>query len=165
MAPERVFYISSFAKAVAPGLRMGFVRAPDPLAAEQVAAAVGLSTRMAPTLYVELACQWMNDGTLGRIVTAHRAELEHRVQIARHTLQQYELQSSRFGPHLWLRLPPKQRESEVVRATAAAGVNVVASQEFSIRGQSCHALRITVTAPRTHEELHRGLCLLRNVIR
>lgn len=164
MAPECVFHFSSFAKAVAPGLRMGFVRAPDPAAAQQVASAVGLSTRMAPPLYAEIACQWIVDGTLQRVVKANRAELEERIRIARNALQHLKLRAARFGPHLWLQLPATRSETEVIRSTADAGVAIVPSSEFSMRSTSHQAIRITVTAPRTREELSRGLELLRDVI-
>ncbi|MGE0802154.1 MAG: PLP-dependent aminotransferase family protein [Lautropia sp.] len=164
MAPERVFHFSSFAKAVAPGLRMGFACAPDPELADRVSSAVGLSTRMAPPLDAELACQWLADGTLERVVNANRTELAARVALARRVLDRFALRSGRFGPHLWLSLPPGLDEDTAVRSAAAAGVLVLPSREFSIRGTACHALRLTLTAPRTREALGRGLERLRDAI-
>lgn len=165
MAPERVYYVSSFAKSVAPGLRMGFVRAPDRASADAVASAIGLSTRMAPPLYAELACQWLVDGTLERIVRAHRAELERRVAVARRVLGPLEPRAARFGPHLWLKLPEGRGEASVIDAAARAGVLVLGSAQFSLRGAPCDALRLTLTAPRSQDQLLAGLRLVRDLVR
>lgn len=164
MAPERVFYVSSFAKSVAPGLRMGFVRAPDRMSANSVAAAVGLSTRMAPSLYVDIACAWLADGTLSRIVEAHRAELEQRVLLARRTFRRFDLRSARYGPYVWLRLPAGIDEHAVVAAAAGAGVLVLGSEQFSLRGQVLGALRLTLTPPRSRDELTAALRTVRDTI-
>ncbi len=162
MAPERVYYITSFAKAVAPGLRAGVVRAPDSPAAQRIAAQVGLATRMAPTLYVELACLWIEDGTLERIVTAHRVELERRVELARSVLRPYPVRAGRYGPHLWLPLPRGLAQSDVVRRTGERGVDVLPSAGFCLGGDGTQALRITITAPRDLAQVATGLQAVRD---
>lgn len=164
MAPERVFHLGSFAKSVAPGLRVGFVRAPDPLSAEKVATGIGIGTRMAPTLYAEIVCQWITDGTLDRIVGTQRKELERRVRLVLGECRDFDLRTARFGPHVWLKLPRHCGEEQVVRNALKAGVSVLPSQNFSVRNEAVHALRLAITAPRSHDELMFGLRSLRDAI-
>jgi DNA-binding transcriptional MocR family regulator len=79
LAPERTCHIVTCSKALAVGLRVGYLAAPEPLAPKIQAAAA--ATCLGVTL-VELATRWLTDGTSHEIVAAKRREAELRHQLA-----------------------------------------------------------------------------------
>ena len=60
-APDRCIYLTGVSKAVAPGLRVGFLRAPATLV-PRLGAAVFASTVMAPPFGTEVVGRWLADG-------------------------------------------------------------------------------------------------------
>ena len=62
LAPERTFYVTTFTKTTLPGLRIGYLVAPDRFAAA-VANRHLVSNWMATPMVAEIASKWVEDGT------------------------------------------------------------------------------------------------------
>jgi DNA-binding transcriptional MocR family regulator len=129
-APERTCHIVSGGKAFAPGMRVGYLIAPEPLVPrlqEEVAATGAVA---APSL-VDLATRWIADGTAGRLVDARRREVEVRQQIARATLGGLGWISHPCSSHGWLKLPSPWRVEPFVEEARRRGVAVNPAAAFA----------------------------------
>jgi DNA-binding transcriptional MocR family regulator len=69
IAADRTVLITSTSKSLAPGLRIGYVLAPPSMLAD-IAAAVSLTSWMAPPLMAEIARRWIEDGTARALTRA-----------------------------------------------------------------------------------------------
>ena len=98
-APEQCVYMTGVSKAVAPGLRVGFVRAPEALVS-RLAAAVFASTVMAPAFGTEIVGRWLADGLAARVIAWKRSEFQARATFARQVLGLRD--GAALSPHLWL---------------------------------------------------------------
>src|SRR5215207_407508 len=132
-APDRCIYLTGVSKAVAPGLRVGLLRAPAALV-PRLGAAVFASSVMAPPFGTELVGRWLADGLAERVIAWKRAEFQARTALARQVLGQ-----NGFGPrelppicpHLWLPTAPLGGV-EFVEQARLRGVVVSAGQSFAV---------------------------------
>ena len=86
-APDRCIYLTGVSKAVAPGLRVGLLRAPAALV-PRLGAAVFASSVMAPPFGTELVGRWLADGLAERVIAWKRGEFQARTTLARQILGQ-----------------------------------------------------------------------------
>ena len=77
LAPERTYHISALSKALAPGLRVGYLTCP-PGQAMVMAEAVRTTAWMPAPLPLLVASRWLEDGTANAILKAQLAELRAR---------------------------------------------------------------------------------------
>lgn len=153
LAPERTFYITSFSKCIAPGLRIGYVRAPDEIESERVAAAVGLSTRMATPIMAEIATLWIEDGTARRIIDWQRRELQERNAIAVKALQGHIFATQSAAMHLWLTLENGWNAPEFRDAAERQGILVVPASAYAAGKGAPQAVRVTLGGTRNQKDL------------
>ncbi|ATE65941.1 PLP-dependent aminotransferase family protein [Rhizorhabdus dicambivorans] len=119
-APERCFYINAASKALAPGLRTGYLLVPDDAAMDRVLRLIRARVYSPPALGPMVACQWIEDGSADEIIAETQAEM-----IARHRIAAEKLGTAmpRPGdprcPHLWLPMSELAAERMVARAMRA----------------------------------------------
>lgn len=163
-APDNCYYLASTSKSLAPGLRIGFLMAPERMV-ERLAAGIRASTWVAAPLMAEIAATWIQDGTADAILERKREEAAARVSLARTLLGGLEFQAHPFGYHLWLQLPEPWRSDAFVAQARARGVAVTAAEAFVVgRGSAPHAVRVGLGAARSRTELEKGLRLLVEVL-
>ncbi|MBT5457273.1 MAG: PLP-dependent aminotransferase family protein [Rhodospirillaceae bacterium] len=163
-APERVCLISSVSKAVAPGLRTGFLAAPLPLH-DSLSERIRAFSWMATPLTAEIAARWIEDGTAWRMRDAISRENTARHALVAEILDGVDEPSpAAVSPHLWHRLPERWGSSGFVEAAQALGVRIAGTQAFSVgqRGAGDH-IRISVSAARNREEFRRALEILAEI--
>jgi DNA-binding transcriptional MocR family regulator len=160
LSPEQTVLIGSFSKSLAAGVRVGYLVAPERLQS-RLGAAVRASCWMVSPLMVALVCEWIRDGSAARLLAAQRAEITARMRIALERLQDFDVFSHPGGLHLWLQLPDPWRADEFVASAQARGVMVLGASSFSVgRGAAPHAVRISVSAASSRQQLAAGLDLL-----
>lgn len=163
-APDFGYYLTSTAKSIAPGLRVGYVAS----AARDLAAvshAVQLTGWMSPPLMGEIATRWITDGTTRELIRWHRAEAAARFDIAGRVLAGYRFSGQRTAYHLWLHLPDHARADDIIAACAARGVTVTAPYSFCPEHVAVpNAVRVCTGSPKTREALETGLSVLRDAI-
>jgi DNA-binding transcriptional MocR family regulator len=160
LAPERTFFIASVSKSIAGGLRVAFVASTQEHV-ERLALGITGTTWLAAPLCVELACLWIADGTADKVLARKRAEGARRSDLAREILAGQRLCSRRDGYFLWLELPEPWRGADFERAALERGVIVVAGESFALGQTSAPmAVRVSLSAVRSREELMRGLAIL-----
>ncbi len=163
-ARDRTFYVASFSKAVAAGLRVAFL-VPPPALLQRSTEAVWASVWMAPPLAAEVAASWIEDGTADSVVRRKRDEAGARRQLLAQQLvgHRFEAQPSSF--YAWLHLPLPWSGVEFALDARRRGVAVTPSTAFVV-GQSAApaAVRICFAAPESRADAERGLALLRQLL-
>jgi DNA-binding transcriptional MocR family regulator len=158
--PELTYFLSSLTKAVAGGLRIGYVYCPTAEEADRVAAGVRVTTWMAPPLMAQIASQWIRSRTARDLLRANRAEAVRRQAIAARALSSFKWHTERFSYHGWLELPDGWTTAEFVAQARKARVTVAPGDAFAVSGR-CEpaAVRISLTACADRDAL--GLALER----
>ncbi len=162
--PDKTVYVTSVSKCLAPGLRVGFVRAP----AERAVAirnAVNLTCWMTPPLMAEIAARWILDGTADRLTEAQRARAARRQSLARTVFAGHGLHADPHGLHAWLDLPPGRSADAVVSDAAARGLRIVGGGAFSVDPKlRPDAVRLCLSHEADEARLRHGLETLRAVL-
>ena len=157
LAPDRVAYVSGLSKSLAPGLRVGYLIAPDEEIHDRALEALRAVAFGSPALGALVATQWIETGEAFAILDAVRAELEVRTDMARDILgDAIEPIVQRRSSHLWL--PMNELEAERVAGHAQrAGVQLTPPQAPFLPGVPVSGLRLCLGVPRDHATLRRGL--------
>ena len=162
--PERAFYLTSFSKALAPGLRVGFLVMPSK-SSEDIEAAMAASIWHAPPLMAEIACQWIGDGTAERVTTVKQDETTRRTEIVKEFLPKRKLLSKPGGAHLWLHLPEGWQGDAFAKEAAKEGVMVIPSVNFFPGPHPEHqAVRICVGPPKADNEIIQGVTRIEGLL-
>ena len=158
-APERTLYITSFTKITVPGLRIGYLVAPDRYVAA-VANRHLVSNWIATPSIAEIATHWVEDGTAMELVNRQRRSLARRHAIARETLADLSFRSHPQSLHAWLPLPEGHVEENFVAQARLRGVAIAPGSSF--RTTDIHwqpAVRISLGSS-SEDELRTGLSVV-----
>src|SRR5215470_7159616 len=135
LAPERVAYIGTASKSLAPGLRLGWLVLPAHLV-EQVAGAKGAMGRLSSSLDQLTLAEYIGSGAYDRQVRrvrlAYRRRRDRLVTALRRQAPQVRVTGIAAGLHALLQLPPGQREEDLVARAARHGLAVGGLGEYSM---------------------------------
>ena len=135
LAPERVVYIGTASKSLAPGLRLGWLVLPAHLA-EQVAEAKGAMGRLSSSLDQLTLAEFIASGAYDRQVRRVRLDYRRRrdrlVRALRREAPQVRVTGIAAGLHALLRLPSGQSEEDLVARAARHGLTVEALGAYSM---------------------------------
>jgi GntR family transcriptional regulator / MocR family aminotransferase len=127
LAPDRVIYIGSASKMLAPSLRQGWLVLPEQLAADVWRAKLS-ADRGSPALEQLALAHFLEAGELDRHLRRTRAVYDRRRKALEGALREHlpgvALRGIAAGLHVLLVLPPDQDEAATVSAAAALGVRV-----------------------------------------
>lgn len=138
----RTIYLTGITKTLAPGLRVGYRYAPEPLAEPLRAAARALAWAPSP-LAAEVATQLVLGGTAHQLAAARAGELAARAAVARELLGD-RVVAPGPAPFAWIRL---DRDVDALAALARRrGVAVAATDEFAARRGTPAGLRVSLSA-------------------
>jgi DNA-binding transcriptional MocR family regulator len=111
-APERTILISSLSKAVAAGLRVGYLHAPATLIG-RISATLRASCWMATPLAMELATSWISNGIAAKLLRQQIAEIGRRKALVQGLLEGLSYRTHPQCPHFWIEVPEPWRASDV----------------------------------------------------
>ena len=156
--PELTYFLSSLTKAVAGGLRIGYVLCPSSADADRIAGGVRVTTWAAPPLMAQIASRWVRSRIAGEILRANRAEAARRQAIATRMLSPYAWHAERFSYHGWLQLPDGWTTAEFVAHARKTRVAVTPGDAFAVSGR-CEppAVRLSLTATADRDSLEDAL--------
>jgi DNA-binding transcriptional MocR family regulator len=163
-APGHAVYVTSLSKSVAPGLRIGYARAAEPVI-ERIAAGMRASTLMATPLMAEVATRLIRNGAAARLARARREEAKVRQAVAGRWLDRFEVMRHPAAFHVWLSLPEPWRREEFVAEARRRGVGVAPAEAFAAgRHPAPHAVRICLSAARDRGQLENALGILAGIL-
>jgi 2-aminoadipate transaminase len=159
-ADERVIYLSSFSKTLAPGYRVAWIDAPAPLAAklEMAKQAEDLLTGSLDQRIVYEACR---RGVLARQLPLLRRHYQQKRDVMSAALEselggRVTWPAPRGGFFLWVTLPAGIDADAMVPRAVDRGVIYVAGEAFFVDGQGGSLVRLSFSAP-THERIREGV--------
>ncbi|NMM44231.1 PLP-dependent aminotransferase family protein [Rhodospirillaceae bacterium KN72] len=159
-APKNTVFLSSLSKCVAPGLRVGFVRAPDRFV-PALRQAVHLSCWMTPPLMADIGARLILDGAADRLTKRQRRIARHRQELAQTALPDLAIQADPDGLHLWLPLPDGWRADAFRAEAARQGVLVTEAAAFAERPSDApNAIRLCLSHEASESRLKQGLSVI-----
>ena len=163
LASDQVAYVSGLTKCVAPGLRTGYLIAPERVRAAALEALRAVSFGP-PTLGAALGTQWIESGVGFEIFAAVRRELGRRTEMAVQMLAGLaEPVRQSVTTHLWL--PMGELDAERVAGQALrAQVRVTPPSAPFPEGVAVDGLRVCLGGAADLEALRRGLEVLRSAL-
>jgi DNA-binding transcriptional MocR family regulator len=119
-APERSFYINGSSKALAPGLRTGYLLCPTADHFDRVLRLIRARVYSPATMGAMITTQWIEDGTADAIVAELQDEMAARGRMAAERLGgAFEIPGDPRCPHLWLPMSEIEAERFAARAMRA----------------------------------------------
>ncbi|MGA6160606.1 PLP-dependent aminotransferase family protein [Stenotrophomonas sp. NPDC087984] len=155
-APDHTVFVTSVSKSMAPGLRAGYVHAPDRLL-PAISAAVAVSSWMPPPLIAEIASRWIKDGTATRLSEAQRSHAARRQAMARRLLSGHVHHAHPQGAHVWLVLPQYWTARAFAAAAERSGVLLNTAETFATAAEAPAAVRLCLSHESTDERVRQGL--------
>lgn len=120
LAPERVYYLTGASKILSPGLRLGFLVAPDETGFKALTQVLRASLYSPPALGAALFAHWVETGDAEWIARENRRTARVRMEMALKVLGNWaERPSSPQSLHLWL--PMDEARAERVASRALRG--------------------------------------------
>jgi DNA-binding transcriptional MocR family regulator len=159
-APDRTIFISGLGKAIAAGLRVGYLVAPD-VYRSRVQSALNATVLFSSPVVAELATTWIEDGTAARIAEQKRAEVALRQRISRRMLR-HEGGDLR-AMHLWVELPKRWTADAFVEEARRRRVRIASASSFAVTPDVPRAVRISIGAPGTIAELEAALNVIAGI--
>jgi DNA-binding transcriptional MocR family regulator len=164
LAPERSYHISALSKALAPGLRVGYLTCPTGKAMV-MAEAVRTTAWMPAPLPLLVASRWLEDGTANAILKAQLAELRARHRLVATILAGHSFSADPRCMFVWLKLPAPWRAEDFSTNVRAHGVAVMPSTAFASDRQPVeHAVRVNVGCAASREELATALRIIASTL-
>ncbi|PPE70989.1 PLP-dependent aminotransferase family protein [Caldimonas thermodepolymerans] len=166
--PEQTIYLGSFSKVLAPGLRLGYVVAPQALYPKllQAKQAADLHT---PVFNQRIVHEVVRDGFLDRHLPAVRARYAAQRDAMRAALERHMPEGCRWntpvgGMFFWMRLPDGMDAMALLEHAVEAGVAFVPGAAFYARDPQPGTLRLSFVTL-TPEQIERGIATLVQVLR
>lgn len=163
-APSLGYYVTSFSKCIAPGLRYGYLVVPDGMS-ERAGAVIRDTCRMATPLMAEIVTQWIESGVADEITALQRKEIEARQQVAKRALKGLDFEIHPNAFNILLYPPEPWRDDELALAAKEKGILVMPVGVFTVgRDRPRHAIRICLGAARGIDGVEKGLTELAHII-
>jgi DNA-binding transcriptional MocR family regulator len=164
LIPERSFYVTSFAKCLAPGLRIGAMVAPERFRDRSINA-VRATGWMAQPVMAELVARLIHSGDLLRQAHAKRAAAARRNEIADRLLGRWlaPMQGTP-GFHRWLPIPPGRTMIALVTQAAQAGITIAPPGALQQVDRGTLGIRLCLGYPSTDSLLEKALLDLRQIL-
>lgn len=163
-APDRTFVVGGLSKAVAAGLRGGWIACPPGLI-HRLRVVQKMTTGGLPFLLAEAAARTVLGGLASEIRARTLAELTARHAIACDALAGHDFTSAPAAPYVWLRLPATWLSGTFKAAALAQDLLIDDEDEFKPApvDRAYHRVRVAYSAG-SRAELADGLARLRHLL-
>jgi DNA-binding transcriptional MocR family regulator len=164
LIPERSFYIVSFAKCLAPGLRIAAMIAPETFRDRSINA-LRATGWMAVPVMAEVVARLIYNGGLARQARLKRDKAALRDAIVRRVLKEW-LPATTAAPgfHTWLPLPAGRTLAALIAQAAQAGITLAPPGALRRMESESLGVRLCLGAPATEADLERALIEIRRIL-
>jgi DNA-binding transcriptional MocR family regulator len=163
-APERSFYIVSFAKCLAPGLRIAAMIAPASFR-DRCNNAIRATGWMATPVMAEVITRLIHNGGLNRQVKRKREKAAVRNEIASRVLSTWLPPiCSSPGFHRWLPLPAGRTLNALVTQAAHAGITLAPPGALQQVERETLGIRICLGHPSTEADLEKAMVEIKRIL-
>ncbi len=164
LIPDRSFYVTSFAKCLAPGLRIGAMIVPEQFRDRSINA-VRATGWMASPIMAEVVARLLHSGDLLRQVHLKRAAAARRNAIADRLLGTWLAPiSGTPGFHRWLPIPAGRTLIALITQAAQAGITIAPPGALQQVDRGTLGIRLCLGHPATDEILENALLELRRIL-
>ena len=161
---ERVFYIGSFSKCVAPGLRVGYVQPPQKFYHALSLTLQNHSWMISPLL-TAVTSELLTNSKTRKMQNEIKSEMQKRIELAVSYLQEFNPQYNEDCFHMWLMLPEHWRLTDFINQAKAENVIVESAELFTpLGGNIVPAIRLALSSPLSREEMEYGLKTLQKLL-
>ncbi len=162
--PERSFYIVSFAKCLAPGLRIGAMVAP-PAFRDRCINAIRATGWMATPVMAEVVARLIESGQLDEQVKAKREAAARRYALAEHILgERIAIKTAVPAFHVWLQMPAGRTTGSLIAQAAMAGVTIAGPDALQSFDPMSNGVRLCLGAPHADSDVQFALQTVRNIL-
>jgi len=162
--PECSFYVVSFAKCLAPGLRVGAMVAP-PTFRDRCINGIRSTGWMATPIMVEVVARMIESGDLDMQVLAKRDAARRRHAIATRILGDRVVQSGGTPAfHVWLQMPAGRTTMSLIAQAAMAGITIATPDALQSFDPMSNGVRLCLGAPESDAEVEFALQTVRNIL-
>ena len=162
--PERSFYVVSFAKCLAPGLRVAAMIAPDSYR-DRCNNAIRATGWMATPVMSEVVNRLIHNGDLLRQVKRKREKAALRNEIATRALGEWlPPLITPPGFHRWLPLPAGRTVLALVTQAAHAGITLAPPGALQQVDRGTLGVRLCLGHPPTEAELEKAMTDIRRIL-
>jgi len=163
---DRVIYVGSMSKVLAPGVRLGWMTGPEPIMRELMARKVdGGTNPFAQSVVAEYWSVTDFDGRLHEIRRGYRLRRDAMLAaLVRHMPDGCSWTQPEGGFFVWVALPQGVRAVDVVREAEAAGAQVLGGGLFYADGRGGGNLRLSFSYPEP-EDIDRGIQALGDTVK
>jgi len=162
--PERSFYIVSFAKCLAPGLRIGAMVVPS-VFRDRCINALRSTAWGATPIMAEVVSRLIENGQVEDQVRSKRDSAARRYAMAVRILG--ELLSARLAApafHVWLKMPPGRTTTSLIAQGAMAGITIAAPEVLKALDPMSNGVRLCLGTPETDADVEFALQTVRNIL-
>jgi len=164
LIPDRSFYVTSFAKCLAPGLRIGAMIVPEQFRDRSINA-VRATGWMAQPIMAEVVARLLHSGDLLRQMHLKRAAAARRNAIADRLLGAWLApMSGTPGFHRWLPIPAGRTLIALVTQAAQAGITIAPPGALQQVDRGTLGIRLCLGHPATDEILENALLELKRIL-
>ncbi len=164
LAPERTFYITSLSKALAPGLRVGFVATP-PGRARMLRVNQQVANGRAVGMTAEMARYWLETDIADSVIARVIAEFKIRRQVFHEVFKGLPFRCEPGSPYAWVSLPQHWKPFRFAVACKQRGVHISPGPSFAIGAKAQEQnIRICFGQPATAEDLRAALLKVRELM-
>lgn len=157
MAEEGVIYISSTSKALAPGLRCGYLVVPA-RETERYAWPILTSTWGPSPLLADFVTDWIENGVAGQMIERQLDLSAKRVRLAQAIIGgRYNLRADPRTFHTWLVLPPGWDGEALAMMLGSRNVMISPGSLFAVDRGPVGAVRLSLGSAETTGQLRLGL--------
>lgn len=160
LAPERAFFIYSFAKPIAPGVKTAFMLVPSQWR-HSVATVIRSTSSGSVSLFATVIGNWITSGALSELIGQKQQLASQKQALVNRIFEGYAYTTQPTSYHVWLPLHESVESQKVGELLFRQGVDVVTSQAYQVGQEKGHnGLRIALGNVTDEQILEQGLAIV-----